>query len=57
MISKALNSNNDIFVINGKFATVTEGAQTVQHLRTRIDLIVYEQRDLQQCIRPYVTLP
>ena len=36
MISKALNSNNDIYVLNGRFAVVEEGAQTVQHLRTRL---------------------
>ena len=36
MIGKALNGGNDIFVKNGSFATVEEGAQTVQHLRTRL---------------------
>jgi len=35
-LGKALNSNNDIFVKNGGFAIVTNGAQAVQHLRTRL---------------------
>ncbi len=42
MISKALNSNNDIFIKDGKFSTVTKGAQTVQHLRTRLKFFLGE---------------
>lgn len=36
MIGKALNSDNDIFLENGQFALVEEGAETVQHVRTRL---------------------
>lgn len=36
MISRALNSNNDIFVSNGRISVVTEGAQVAQHVRTRL---------------------
>lgn len=36
MIGKALNKDNDIFVSGGAFATVSEGSQTVQHVRTRL---------------------
>lgn len=35
-LGKAVNGSNDIFVKNGSFATVTEGAQAIQHLRTRL---------------------
>jgi len=35
-LGKALNGNNDIFIKNGSFATVNEGAHAVQHLRTRL---------------------
>jgi len=41
-ISRALNSNNDIFVLNGRFAVVSEGAETVQHLRTRLRFFLGE---------------
>lgn len=36
MIERALDSNNDILIKNGSFATVTDGAQVVQHVRTRL---------------------
>lgn len=36
MISRALDSNNDILVRNGRIAVVEEGAETVQHVRTRL---------------------
>ena len=34
--SKALNSQNDIFVLDGRIAIVNDGAQVVQHVRTRL---------------------
>lgn len=36
MISRALNANNDIFVENGSFRTVTDGAEVLQHVRSRL---------------------
>ena len=36
MISRALDGNNDIFIRNGSFATVTDGSQVLQHVRTRL---------------------
>lgn len=36
MIERALDSNNDILIRNGSFATVTEGPQIAQHVRTRL---------------------
>lgn len=36
MIERALDSNNDLLIRSGSFATVTEGAQVVQHVRTRL---------------------
>lgn len=36
MIERALNSKNDIIIKNGSFATVSDGAQVVQHVRTRL---------------------
>lgn len=36
MIERALDSNNDILIRNGSFATVNEGEQTVQFVRTRL---------------------
>ena len=36
MISRALDSNNDMLIRNGTFATVIDGAQVVQHVRTRL---------------------
>ena len=42
MLGKALNGNNDIFIKNGRFAVVTDGAQVVQHLRTRLRFFLGE---------------
>jgi hypothetical protein len=36
LIGRALDSNNDIFLAKGSFAVVTEAAQTIQHVRTRL---------------------
>lgn len=36
MIGRALNSSNDIFLSKGSFKTVEEGAEVVQHVRTRL---------------------
>lgn len=36
MISYGLDSNNDLIVENGAFKTVEDGAETVQHVRTRL---------------------
>ncbi len=35
-ISRALNSNNDIFVLSSRIAVVVDGPQVVQHVRTRL---------------------
>lgn len=36
MIERALDSNNDILIRGGSFATVSDGAQVAQHVRTRL---------------------
>lgn len=37
MIGRALNSNNDIFIAdNGQFETSEDGAEVLQHVRTRL---------------------
>lgn len=36
MIGRALDSNNGLIVENGQLKLVTEGAETVQHVRTRL---------------------
>ena len=36
MIERALDSNNDLLIRNGSFATVSDGAQVAQHVRTRL---------------------
>lgn len=36
MISRALDSNNDLIVRSGKLETVEEGAEVVQHVRSRL---------------------
>jgi hypothetical protein len=36
MIGRALDSNNDLIVENGQLKLVSEGAETVQHVRTRL---------------------
>ena len=42
MIGKALDSNNDIIVSDGKFKTVEDGAEVVQHVRTRLQFYMEE---------------
>ena len=42
MIGRALDSNNDIIVSKGSFATVEEAAETVQHVRTRLQFYLSE---------------
>ena len=42
MIGRALNENNDIFLENGSFKLVSEGAQVAQHLRTRLQFYLEE---------------
>lgn len=36
MIERALNSDNDIFLSGGSIRTTNEGAQVLQHVRTRL---------------------
>jgi hypothetical protein len=36
MIEKAVNSSNDIFLLNGKIATITGSEQVAQSVRTRL---------------------
>ena len=36
MIGKALDSNNDLIVENGQFKTVSDAAQTLQHVRSKL---------------------
>jgi len=36
MIGRALDSNNDLIVENGSFKTVGDGAEVVQHVRSRL---------------------
>lgn len=36
MIGRALDSNNDLIIENGSFKLVEEGAEAVQHVRTRL---------------------
>lgn len=36
MISYALDQNNDLIISNGNFKTVSEGAEVVQHVRSRL---------------------
>ncbi len=42
MIGRALDSNNDLLVRSGSFATVEDGAETVQHVRTRLQFYLGE---------------
>lgn len=43
MIGRALNRDNDIFLdANGSLALVEEGAETVQHVRTRLQFFLEE---------------
>lgn len=41
MIGRALNENNDLFLQNGSIALVEDGAEVVQHTRTR--LLFYQE--------------
>ncbi len=41
-VSRALNSDNDIFVSNGRIAIVTDGQQVVQSVRTRLQFYLGE---------------
>jgi hypothetical protein len=36
LISRALNSHNDIFIKDGRFAVTDEAAEVLQHVRTRL---------------------
>lgn len=36
MIGRALDSNNDLIVSGGRLAVVTDGAEVVQHVRSRL---------------------
>jgi len=42
MISKALDKNNDLVLVNGSFATVNEGEEVAQHIRTRLLFYIRE---------------
>ncbi len=42
MIERALDSNNDILIRNGSFATTKDGAQVTQHVRTRLQFYLEE---------------
>jgi hypothetical protein len=42
MISRALDSNNDLIIENGSFKTVEDGAQTVQAVRSRLMFFLEE---------------
>jgi len=42
MISKALDSNNDLVLINGSFVTVDRGEEVAQHIRTRLLFYIRE---------------
>lgn len=36
MISRSLNSSNDLYLLNGRIATVQDGNEVLQHVRTRL---------------------
>ncbi len=36
MIGRALDSNNDLIISGGRLAVVTDGAEVVQHVRSRL---------------------
>ena len=42
MIGRALDSNNDLIVEKGQLKTVSEGAEVVQHVRTRLQFYLEE---------------
>ena len=41
MITRSLNSSNDLYLLNGRIAVVSEGEQVLQHVRTR--LLTYQE--------------
>lgn len=42
MIGRALNSNNDLIIEGGQLKLVEEGAEAVQHVRTRLQFYLEE---------------
>ena len=42
MIGKALDENNDLIIEKGQFKRVEDGAETVQHVRTRLQFYLEE---------------
>lgn len=42
MISRALDSNNDLIIESGNFKLVEEGAETLQHVRTKLQFYLGE---------------
>ena len=42
MIGRALDSNNDLIIESGKLKLVEEGAETIQHVRTRLQFYMEE---------------
>ncbi len=36
MISRSLNSSNDLYLLNGRISTVQDGNEVLQHVRTRL---------------------
>lgn len=42
MIGRALDSNNNLIVENGKLKLVSDGAEAVQHVRTRLQFYLGE---------------
>lgn len=42
MIGKALDSNNDLIISAGRFQVVEDGAEVIQHVRTRLQFYMEE---------------
>lgn len=42
MIGRALDSNNDLIISKGQMKLVTDGAEVVQHVRTRLQFYLSE---------------
>lgn len=42
MISRALDSNNDLIIRSGQLRTISAGAEVVQHIRTRLQFYLEE---------------
>lgn len=42
MISRALDSNNDLIIENGQFKLVADAAEVIQHVRTRLQFYLGE---------------